>query len=575
MISIKHLNVEYKNRILFKDASITIPANKLSMIIGKSGSGKTTLFYILGLISELRDYEYFLNGKKIDLNNQRYKSILRKTEIAFIFQDKNLHEYMSIKDNLKMYALLANKEYTDDKAKELLTKVQLDLPLDKICNTMSGGEKQRLAIACALIKEATFIIADEPTSALDHENRDIVIEILKNIAHEGKMVLVASHDEALHKHADVLYRIEDCDIKADVSEESVEYEYKEVKYRSNKFIQWYSKFHFGRKKLERMITFSIPCIIIFISSLLFGLQGGLQKDCEEKLNQYTQSEVYIYNKDGITKEDIDYLMLLDGVMECNYVSYEHIDTMNGIVIVVPYLDYQLEDYDYYKLYDDGNIYVSYDLKDEKEILMGEVVYKVKGVLKNGRSLIQGLTNSTVYIPYSDMELTKYDRVVCKVDSFNHLNNINERIKERLRNSEVTLSHIEYLNQKTFLDTFSSSIIRFSVIVVVLSSLLLVIMQYFVFDNEKYSFACLKANGLINKEFNHLLIYNTLKDSTKYIAVSYLLLAISILICYSIGIDFSMHISYIIVLVLVFIIELIPTLISMIYMTRVDPVKLLR
>ena len=217
MIEIKNINVSYNQQIVFKDSQIIIPDGQLTAINGKSGSGKTTLFYIIGLISCAKGYEYSYNGRNIDITDDHLKSTLRKSKIGFVFQDKNLHEYLTIEENLKLYCLIAGLEYTQEKANTLLEKVHLTIDPQTKTEVLSGGEKQRLAIACALIKEPDIIIADEPTSALDDTNTKIIIELLKGIAHDGKMVIIATHNQNILKDCDIVYHLKNNQILLDVT----------------------------------------------------------------------------------------------------------------------------------------------------------------------------------------------------------------------------------------------------------------------------------------------------------------------------------------------------------------------
>ena len=201
MIEIKNINVSYNQQIVFKDSQIIIPDGQLTAINGKSGSGKTTLFYIIGLISCAKGYEYSYNGRNIDITDDHLKSTLRKSKIGFVFQDKNLHEYLTIEENLKLYCLIAGLEYTQEKANTLLEKVHLTIDPQTKTEVLSGGEKQRAAIARAIITHPLILICDEPTGNLDSENSHEVLTYLSKLNEEGTAIILVTHDSMIASYA--------------------------------------------------------------------------------------------------------------------------------------------------------------------------------------------------------------------------------------------------------------------------------------------------------------------------------------------------------------------------------------
>ncbi len=209
MIQLNHVNIKFKEPVI-ENGEIQIPAGKLTAITGPSGSGKTTLLYCLGLISSNKDYEYLFDGEKIDVTNDEAKGEIRKTRIGYIFQDNNLIDGLTVRENLRLAATLSGEASDNEALASLIELVGMPEKLGDYPKQLSGGEQQRLAVACALAKNPDLIIADEPTSALDAANTERVMELFRRIAYErGKMVAIATHDPVIYGQADLVYNIEE------------------------------------------------------------------------------------------------------------------------------------------------------------------------------------------------------------------------------------------------------------------------------------------------------------------------------------------------------------------------------
>ena len=178
MICLERINVKY-NRVIFDEAKIEIANGKVTTIVGESGVGKTTLLYMIGLISPEKFGNYIWDGRKIDLKDDSECSGIRKRKIGYIFQDNNLNEQLTIKGNIELAAKISGIKLSEDEIIQLLEYVNLDYDINEYPSKLSGGEKQRLAIACALSKKPDLVIADEPTSALDVKNTKLIMEIFK------------------------------------------------------------------------------------------------------------------------------------------------------------------------------------------------------------------------------------------------------------------------------------------------------------------------------------------------------------------------------------------------------------
>ena len=190
---------------------LSLPDKGLIGIIGPSGSGKSTLMYCLSTLKKPTDGKILYNGKEITRLKDSEREILRRNEFGFVFQRHFLVPYMSALDNVTVAATKHEKE-TIDKAKELLKGFGLgEREISKRPSKFSGGQRQRTAIARAMINEPKVLFADEPTAALDHENAFAVMEILKEYAKKN-LVLVITHDRSILKDADSVIEMWDGDI---------------------------------------------------------------------------------------------------------------------------------------------------------------------------------------------------------------------------------------------------------------------------------------------------------------------------------------------------------------------------
>ena len=215
---IDNLTKEYgKNNSYQKvldNISISFKSNEFVCILGESGSGKSSLLNIMGGLDN--DYKGSVN-----INNMNIKYInqdeYRKNNIGFIFQNFNLINYLSVIDNIILPIEKDNISYRKKRnmAISLLRRLNIYTLKNKKINELSGGQKQRVAIARGLINNPRIILADEPTGALDEENSKNILEILKEINREGKLVIVVTHSKKVIDYSTRVIEIKDGKIYKD------------------------------------------------------------------------------------------------------------------------------------------------------------------------------------------------------------------------------------------------------------------------------------------------------------------------------------------------------------------------
>ena len=529
MIEINNININYNGHVVITNSSIKIERGVLTSISGPSGSGKTTLFYIIGLISKMKNYEYLFDHQNIDIRDEEVKAILRKSEIGFIFQDKNLHEYLTIAQNMKLYAFMSDQECNDAKMKELLDQVSLDLPLDTLCKILSGGQKQRLAIACALIKNPSIIIADEPTSALDKKNEEKIIELFKDLAKRGKMVIIASHNQKVIQQCDVNYQISNQMVVTNDKINEVQCSYqKKIAKIGFAFYQWYSKFHFGISKKTQRIRLLIPAIIISICFIALGLKDGIIQSIEENMNEFSLNDILVTNHQGISDGDYSELIELEGVTSSNYIQEEVTDNFivnnepkfsYNLVYIAPIYDYQKNSIENFN---ENGIYLSQNFAKAHQIEVGDTLMIKDTNLKEESLVVNDIITAQfiqtshlqmVYLPYhyfEHLDTQNYEQLVLNYDKFSQLVNISDTIYELNPDYEVTLGSNEYLNYIDIIETMDESISTMIQVSLFITVLLLSLMQWIMIFNQKYELTVLKANGLSNQDIYKLIGWITIK-----------------------------------------------------------------
>ena len=207
-LSLKRINVLKKISYKFK-------SGKIYSLMGPSGSGKSTLLNLLSLIDRPSSGSIIIDNKKIDPNNSQKNDLLRANKIGIIYQQDNLLSDFTAIENLTLASLASgkNKEDASNISKIMLKKVGLAKRLNHYPSQLSGGEKQRVSIARALINNPQIILADEPTGSLDIETAKGIFELLKNQIKPDRIIIFATHNRFFANKSDCLLEIVDGNIK--------------------------------------------------------------------------------------------------------------------------------------------------------------------------------------------------------------------------------------------------------------------------------------------------------------------------------------------------------------------------
>ncbi|RBP37039.1 ABC transporter ATP-binding protein [Garciella nitratireducens] len=209
LLEVNHLKKVYTTRFggssvqALSDVSFSIEKGEYVAIMGESGSGKTTLLNILATLDKPTSGEVLLNGKSMISIQEKKLSAFRRDFLGFVFQDFNLLDNFSIQDNIFLPLVLQGKTYDEmsHRLKPIVQKLGISPILHKFPYEVSGGQKQRTAVARALITQPQLILADEPTGALDSRATEELLKIFTEINKEGQTILMVTHSIKAASHA--------------------------------------------------------------------------------------------------------------------------------------------------------------------------------------------------------------------------------------------------------------------------------------------------------------------------------------------------------------------------------------
>ena len=206
----------FKKIKVLKKISYKFKKGKIYSLMGPSGSGKSTLLNLLSLIDRPNSGSILINNKQIHFNDTQKNDILRANKIGIIYQQDNLLPDFTALENIYLASLAAknDKKIAISRAKVLLKKVGLLNRMDHYPSQLSGGEKQRISIARALINDPQIILADEPTGSLDMDTAKVVFEILKKQINSNRLIIFATHNRFFGNKADCLLEILNGKIKS-------------------------------------------------------------------------------------------------------------------------------------------------------------------------------------------------------------------------------------------------------------------------------------------------------------------------------------------------------------------------
>jgi putative ABC transport system ATP-binding protein len=234
VLEVKNLKKVYTTRFggnhvqALSSVSFSVEQGEYVAIMGESGSGKTTLLNILASLDKPTSGEVLLNGKSILSISEKEISAFRRENLGFVFQDFNLLDTFSIKDNIFLPLVLSGKSFgeMEGRLKPIAAKLGIGGILENYPYEVSGGQKQRAAVARALITNPQLIFADEPTGALDSRAAEGLLRLFAEINNEGQTIFMVTHSTMAASHAKRVLFIKDGEVfhqiyRADMSGEEM------------------------------------------------------------------------------------------------------------------------------------------------------------------------------------------------------------------------------------------------------------------------------------------------------------------------------------------------------------------
>ena len=215
MIELKLIDKSYGNQKILDKISLNIKKGEFISIVGPSGAGKTTLLNIIGTIEDFDKSEkskFLINSQDITKLSDKNLSKFRNDNIGFVFQFHQLLPELTVEENILLPTMIKGdeKDSSDKYFIELISILGIDSILNKYPNSISGGERQRAAVARAMINKPSILLADEPTGNLDSKNEEEIISLFKKVNKDlGVTIILVTHNDNFSKLADKCFTLKD------------------------------------------------------------------------------------------------------------------------------------------------------------------------------------------------------------------------------------------------------------------------------------------------------------------------------------------------------------------------------
>lgn len=518
MININHLSITF-DRVIFDDASITLSNNSMTMIKGKSGTGKTTLLNQLGLVTSL-SCEYLMEGHSID-----DPLTARKEKIGYVHQESTLFNNMTIKQNMEFAFLLSGQKYNEHRMHDILCSMKIEHLINQTPDHVSGGERQRAAIAFALMKDPSLLLLDEPTASLDSINCKLLIELLSNYIHTHPVcVLIATHDKRIIDYADDLYEIQNHKIIPIKQSSIKELKTSPIIREKQNYLSYYKK-HLVHSSKILYILFGL---ILSITIGILGYRTYYSQQINAIQEKLLDIRIYYGTDSKYAYDSITQPIRMDTRKELNEIEHIHLipfyETVTDNLVVQSYTGHTIK--------------ASHTIKSlGKDITINNHTFHVSSYI-NKRNTISSQGDDVLYLPLSVYkEYFKPDdtkMLLVKIDNAQYISSILSQINDVDSHltiySNVNLDHLSKINSRMM-----NSLLMLIFAIFIIMLIILVYHRQKTIDSNKDEYDFLYENGLSLKE---------LKSLARYDYIYYYLFYLLILLLISIFISFFLHIPII-------------------------------
>ena len=359
MIELKNIKRHYDDYMILNNINIKISSPCLISIIGPSGCGKSTLLNIISLMDNSFEGEYIFLNKNVKELSTKEKEEYLSSYITYLFQEPNFIDEESIKVNLE---LITHLELNKDKALELLKDFSLIKDLDTPCKVLSRGEKKRLMIIGAILRNTPLIICDEITSGLDVTSTKIVMESLKRLSKDKIVILVTHNEDIASLYSSYTYHFKN-HMLPNIEINSKKIDVDRVKKNTKldfKYLLSHARKMITRKRVRIFILFFSMIICLFTMGLSFLIKGAMEQSLKDSLSSYYgTNQIIMKSKDSFSQikkmevvdsnEFEDFIINYDDLIEstsqsylCNYENY-FVDR-NDFLINISGFNYSLDNY---------------------------------------------------------------------------------------------------------------------------------------------------------------------------------------------------------------------------------------
>lgn len=289
MLELRNVSFYYEEKHKILDhVSLMFPSHGLVMIEGESGSGKSTLLSLLHHEKEVKEGDILFFHQSLKEMNEQEKMDYRLFSCGVVYQDYGLFSHLSIEENLKMFMLVVNK---NEDIPTLLKKVGLSLDPKTNIDVLSGGEKQRVAIARSMIFSSPILLLDEPTSSLDDHNAFEVMDLLKELSKKSLIIIVTHDHRMIEQYSDELYHMEKGTLTLIKKEEVEPVSYSFLHPKRKRFhYGMYLKRRLVHKKKRAILLVSFLSMSAFIGSFSAILMHNMKEEMTSSFSHFASGK---------------------------------------------------------------------------------------------------------------------------------------------------------------------------------------------------------------------------------------------------------------------------------------------